>query len=105
MTGKIVGSRYYVDGREVTREEFDRAFPDQDLAAAPGTDRPGCWPMTSEAAAVHPKQVVEATRGAAERGVPTHFDRLGRPVFTSRAHRKAYLKAYGFRDNNGGYGD
>jgi hypothetical protein len=27
------------------------------------------------------------------------------PVFTSRQHRKQYLKAHGRVDNSGGYGD
>jgi len=55
--------------------------------------------------AVHPAQIEEATASAKAKGVPTEFDREGSPVFTSRAHRKAYCRAYGVHDRSGGYGD
>jgi hypothetical protein len=37
--------------------------------------------------------------------VPTEFLPDGRPIMRSRAHQKAYLKAYGFKNRDGGYGD
>ena len=55
--------------------------------------------------AVHPSQVAEAEADAKAKGVPTSFLGDGRPVFTSRGHRREYLKAYGVHDNQGGYGD
>jgi hypothetical protein len=75
-------------------------------------ERPGAnshmssnWPMKSEAAAVHPSQIGEATEFYRNKGVPTSFDRLGRPVLESRAHRKAFLRASGLHDRDGGVGD
>ena len=62
-------------------------------------------PAGSLALKVHPKQVQEAIASAKKRGVPTEFDRTGKPLFTSRAHKKAYLKAYGYVNFDGGYGD
>lgn len=105
MKGVIRGDRYYIDGREVTKAEFDIAFPDQPLRhdALVGT----AWsrPIVSDALAVHPRQVQEAMASAAAKGVPTEFLPDGRPILRDRAHRKAYLKAYNFHDRNGGYGD
>jgi len=111
MRGKIVygsGSRkkFYIGDAEVTEEEFHKAFPPKPFAT--GTlhfHTPGAWPILSDAAGCHPKQVKDAMRVAAERGVPTEYTREGQAVFTSQAHRKAFLKAHKMRDNNGCYGD
>lgn len=70
-----------------------------------GTPHPAGWPMKSEALAVHPDQIGEAHADAVKMGVPTDFDRVGRPIFRSQGHRAAYCKAYGVRDKNGSYGD
>lgn len=67
--------------------------------------KPGNWPMKSEAMAVHPDQIGEAVADAAKKGVPTEFDREGRPIWTSPGHRKRFCEAYGAYDRNGGYGD
>lgn len=76
-----------------------------DANAARGVPYPAGWPMASEALAVHPRQRKEATEDAKKKGVPTYFDRHGRPVFRSQGHRSAYLKAYNKIDKNGSYGD
>lgn len=55
--------------------------------------------------AVDPRIRKEAMKDAAKRGVPTHFDNDGCPVFTSKRHRKRYAEAYGFVDYDGGYND
>lgn len=111
MKGRIVYSReggrevprFFADGREVTREEFDRLFPPR--PAGDGSGLIGWKPVVSDALAVHPGQVAEATEDAKRKGVPTDFLPDGRPILRSRQHRRAYLKAYGFHDNDGGYGD
>ena len=60
----------------------------------------------SDKLAVHPSQCDEAEAHAKKRGVPTEFERKsGRPRFLSRAHQKAYCKAYGVHNLDGGYGD
>lgn len=106
MRGVIRGhgesTTYWIDGRPVTKAEFDVAFPDKPM----GPEALIGWkPVISDALAVHPRQVQEATENAKAKGVPTDFLPDGRPILTSRSHRKAYLRAYGFHDNNGGYGD
>lgn len=70
-----------------------------------GGNRPWSRPLASDALAVHPKQVKEATDDAAKKGVPTDFDSLGRPLFRDRNHRKRYCQAYGFYDRDAGYSD
>lgn len=66
----------------------------------PGGTMTNGWPLKSEALAVHPKQRAEAEADARKKGVPTEFDRAGRPVFRDRGHRKKYLKAYCVVDKN-----
>lgn len=108
MIGRIVGSgdktRYLIDGYEVTKASFDRQFPDQpmgDGSALLGLSKP----HPSDALSVHPRQVAEAVADAKAKGVPTEFLPDGRPLMRSRAHQKEYIKAYGFHNNDGGYGD
>lgn len=105
VLGKV--ARYYLDGREVTEGEYRRRYP----LPSPGSSRPtgnangNAWPIYSDALAVHPEQVAEATDSARARGVPTDFLPDGRPQFRDRAHRRQYMKAYGCHDRDGGYGD
>ena len=120
MKGKIVGEgkkrKYYLDGEEVTKARFDRAFPPKeedgdDLNISTSWKKP----IHSEALSVHPRLRAQAMEIAAKRGVPTEFDKKGRPVFTSRKHRRDYLRIRTMRDssgnesrchdNDGGYGD
>lgn len=97
---------FYIDNREVTEAEFRAAFPDAPVVEVKGPLRTGkSWPLISDALGVHPKQVAEAIESARAKGVPTEFTAKGQPIFTSRAHRTAYCRVYGFYDRNGGYGD
>lgn len=106
MKGKIVGDRYYIDSREVTREEFYESFrPVQDSLGAGESFCGWKRPVVSSALAVHPDQVAEATADAVKKGVPVEFRPDGRPVFTSTRQRAAYCRAYGFFDRNAGYSD
>ena len=59
----------------------------------------------SVAAGVHPDQVPEAREhfGKVHSGIEFHAN--GDVQFSSRGARRAFLKASGMRDNNGGYGD
>lgn len=108
MVGKIVGmgakTRYYLDGKQVSREEFKAVFPDQEIGLVGGTPTSG-WPIHSEALAVQRKQIAEATASAIKKGVATDFDQHGRPIFRDRAHRRRYLRTYNYHDNDGGYSD
>ena len=98
---------YFINGVEVTEAEWDAAFPVPE--SQPGDTfmcaSPGIWPLKSEALAVHPSQIAEARESALKRGVPTDFTPSGRVIFRDRAHRRAYMKAYGYHDKDGGYGD
>jgi sugar/nucleoside kinase (ribokinase family) len=107
MTGRIRGTGdkavYELDGKAVAKEEFFAAFPPvEEFSAAALCAAP---PHKSDGLAVHPDQVQEATESAKRKGVPTEFLPDGRPVMRSRAHQKQYLRAYGFYNRDGGYGD
>lgn len=114
---------YFLDDVQVTKEMYDAYFPSK-LFAVPvrytkeeieefvkaGTASeitpemkkrlPKGYPIKSVALAVHSSQVREAMEDAMKRGVPTMFTPSGRPILRDAAHRKAYLKAYGFHDRN-----
>lgn len=110
MTGRIKGKgenlTYWLDGQQVSKEEFDAAFPDKPLSGGNfGGHLPACWPLLSDAAGVHPLDIGKFAEDAKSRGVPIDFTADGRAIFRDRGHRKRYMKAYGFRDNGGGYGD
>lgn len=111
MTGKIIfGSngkpnRYFVDRQEVCEADFYLAFPERAMASGGQCALSYTSPHVSEALGVHRDQVAEATESAKRRGVPTDFLPDGRPIMRSREHQKQYLKQYGFKNRDGGYGD
>lgn len=104
-------NKYFIDEEEVSREEFDRAFPNRikDLLKknkAPDGARSACWPMKgSDALSVIPSRIPEATASDLAKGVPTEYTSEGQPIFRDRGHRREYLRAYGYHDRAGGYGD
>lgn len=106
-------TRYFIDDKEVTRAQFDEAFPTKiqdllDSGIVPDGHRSQCWPQTSRALAVVGDANVRAQMEyAKQQGVATSFDSHGRPIFTSRGHRAEYLKKVDQRrvDYDGGYGD
>lgn len=67
--------------------------------------RAACWPLVSDAMAVHPSQAKEAHALAQKLGVPTDFTKAGQPIFSDANHRKRFCEAHGFYDRNGGYSD
>lgn len=106
IRGKAGHETYHLDGREVTKAEFDRAFPDQTFdgdfgGATPAKDRP----KLSLALAVHPDDIPAAREYAAKNGVPTDFAGDGRAIIRSRQHQKEYLKIRHLHNRDGGYGD
>jgi hypothetical protein len=106
MKGKIVGwpQRYYLDGVQVSKEEFEQAFPPQPQGA-PGGHGSACWPMLSDALAVHPGQIQEAMERNKRHGLHVEYTEDGRPKLMDRGQRRDLMRAEGFHDNNGGYGD
>lgn len=101
-----MATRYLINKREVTEEEFRKNGRGIVQGCPAATSSPTGWPLESDAAGVHPSQVADAMEHAASKGVPTEFNRkTGNPIFRSRKHRNAFLKAHGMRDCNAGYGD
>lgn len=54
----------------------------------------------SDSAGVHPDQVEEKMAENARRGISVEYTKDGRAKFTSQAHRRRYMKAYGLVDRN-----
>ncbi len=81
----------------------ERCFPAE--VAGQGGIQASTWPMTSNALAIHPTQRREYSDFANKHGVPTEFDKKGRPVFRTRQHRKRYAELVGATDFDGGYSD
>ncbi len=112
MKGKIVYGnpiRYYVDGNEVSKEEFDEAFPTKPLTykkcATTLMETSNAWPMRSNSLGVHPKQCKEAEAFAAKLGVPTEFDKkTGEAIFRNNAHKRDFAKAHHYPNRDGGFG-
>lgn len=111
VSGKVVygsdgSARYFVGADEVTKEVFDERFPTKPLGVPMlGNNTPACWPMVSEALAVHPDQAREANERNARHGVAARYDGEGMCHIPDRSDRAKLLKLEGFHDNHGGYGD
>jgi len=60
---------------------------------------PGNWPLLSEAFGCAEGQEHEAHQKSLEMGVPVKYIN-GKAEFTSAAHRRAALKAFGFHDRS-----
>lgn len=107
--------QFFLGDRQVTREEFDAVVPNRiaDLLkqnkksrAVPGGHAPGNWPKVSEALAVHPDQVAEATARNKRHGVNVPYDpETGCAILPDRAERARLLRLENMHDNQGGYGD
>ena len=85
--------RYEVFEELMTEEEFDRRFGT--ASSEPGASLCG-WkkPVLSDSMAVHPKQVKEAMERDKAAGVPTEYTSDGRPIWTSQAHKRAFMKSF-----------
>lgn len=106
------GEHYQVDGKEVTKEEYD-SLMEEARSGIPKVKggKPGdslvAWkrPIESMAAQCHPKQVEEYRESLHKKGICVDVTPDGKPVFTNSRQRKKFLKSQGLHDNNGGYGD
>jgi hypothetical protein len=108
MKGKIVGGRYYLEGREVSKEEFDAELPDKTLLDGSGETFAGTWrqPILSDALAVHPAQIPGAMLRNARHGLHVEYNQEdGRPILRDRGQRRDLMRIEGAHDNDGGYGD
>lgn len=100
---------FWIDGKEVSREEFYAAFPPKKIKAGSRIMVSGiahsCWPMKSKAFGVHRKQVAAANARNERLGLSTRYAEDGTAVIPDRAERRRLCKAEGFFDNDAGYGD
>lgn len=98
MKGVIRGhgekTTYWLDGLQVSKAEFDAAFPDQPMGD--GTGLVGFKPLASDALAVNPRQIPAAMADARKKGFNLDFTPDGRPVFTSSSQFKRYARRSGF---------
>jgi hypothetical protein len=62
------------------------------------------YPYASYAVGVDISEVPGQMKLDKAAGVPTNYNKDGDPIFTSRGHRKQYLKHVGFHDRNSFYG-
>lgn len=66
----------------------------------------GTWPRASDSLGCSSlQQVRDEQSELAKRGVKTEYDDEFRPIFRSRAHRKAHMRALEYYDPDAGYGD
>ncbi len=93
-------ARFFIDGNEVSEAEFNVEFPEQPIVVGEPYRPTQFKPIASEACAVHPKQRQKAIELAAKQGVPTEFNSMGQPIFRSRQHRRAFLRAKGLIDRS-----
>ena len=103
------GCHYYINGAEVTREEWDAAFPSK-LGALfeSGETLTGrsssAWPMHSEAFAVHPDQVDAANDRNRKHGIAARYERgTGVCEIDSEADKVKLCKLEGFLNKQAGY--
>jgi hypothetical protein len=97
--------KYFLGDKEVTAQEFTGSFVTKPLDVAEDAVEHHTagftgYPIQSLALAVSSKQVKEAQEDSVKKGVPTQFTKSGRPILRDAAHRKAYLRAYGYHDRN-----
>ncbi len=114
-SGRIVYGnpiRYYLDGNEVAKAEFDANTPNHSLkeAAAVNTlmETSKAWPRESDAFGVGANQKDRMMKICKDRGVPTEYVPDGHGGYSAlirnNAHQRDLLKALGMHNNEGGYG-
>jgi hypothetical protein len=106
--------RYYLDGREVTKQEWDehwrprirRVLEDSERSGAiPMTRHPRTWPRASYTMGCHPDQVPEMRSHLASKGVEADFSKDGDVILNSPRHERDVAYALGFHQKNAGYSD
>lgn len=110
-TKVVVGARnkftYYIDDKEVSEKEWKKTCRGMNLGNVATTmmQTSKSWPKKSDALGVHPKQIDEAQAMSIKLGVPTEFDReTGQAIMRDNAHQRDFLKAHGYHNRDGGYG-
>ena len=95
--------KYMVNGVEVSPEKFSERKPigidfTQQEPSYINREWEGHF---CEGSAIHPKDIEAAEAHAKKNGIPTYFDKHGRPNFTSMRHQTSYLKLIGMHNRDG----
>lgn len=105
-----------INGKVVSPEEFSRrpgrlelgvkhgslpATAGREASTTPESRRNSGYPFYSEGASVHPKDRLEAMQAARDAGVPTYYDKQGRPEIRSGRHQRRFLKTLGLHNKDG----
>ncbi len=103
---------FSIDGKEVTQEEYEAATAShfEEVLTTRRTPRghsPSCWPMKSDAEAVHPRQIEAAMARDKRHGVTgvTYDPEDGRAIFADQGAKRDMMRLKRVHDNNGSYGE
>jgi hypothetical protein len=103
---------YEVNGRRVTKAQYEKAAPKKLGLAGRGKvkgvqahhligQHPAGWPFASDALGVHPQQIELAKKRDRDRGAPpTEYTKIGQPIMQSPSHMRAFLKAHKYHHRN-----
>ncbi len=105
--GKVIDcSEYFQNGKRSTKKKF-KASCCAKVGGVPmlAGNTPVCWPMKSDALAVHPSQIPEVMERNRKHGLYIEYDpKDGRPILPDQGAKRELLKISKVHDNNGGYG-
>lgn len=110
MKSKIVytsrGEEYYVEGQRVSKKKFDSLVLTKPLGVAMlAGNTSECWPMKSDALAIHPSQIKAVMEHDRKHGIATEYDpKDGRCIIKDQGQYRDLLKLRKMHQNNGGYG-
>lgn len=104
--GRKIPDRYFVNGVEVSKAEYDKAFPAQFSGKVETVNKTSkCWPRLSDSMGVHPNQRRAAYEASVKQGVPTEFHEDGRAIIRDNAHQRDLQKVLGVINKDAGYGE
>ncbi len=94
---------YYIDGKEVTRKAYKRAFPDKPLGDNGNFITLWNKPIESNAMAVHPTQIAETVERNRKAGINVDYTPTGEPILRSSRDRQNLMRLEGLHDRDGAY--
>lgn len=101
MYGPGGRKQFFIDGREVTAEEYAKTVHPwklRDILAklkAPGGQQPSTWPQKNVALAVQPHQVEAANARNKKHGIGTRYDGEGNAIVPDAADYKRLQRLEG----------
>lgn len=97
MTVAEMSERQQNSKIEIDGETCQRIYTESGITGAASN---AGWPIMSEAAGCHPKQIKEFEAHDRKIGVNTKYTQDGRAIFRDSNHRRRHLKAHGMLDRN-----